>query len=63
MLALSLGYKNYRLIKNSKNINFKIKDFLKCKGPALLEVIIGTGSIKNLIRPRNFKKIKKRFMN
>ena len=37
--------------------------FLNSSGPSLLEVKIGTGSFKNLLRIENLRKIKKHFMN
>ena len=35
---------------------------MKSSGPSLLEVKINPGTIKNLIRPKNFLKIKEEFM-
>ena len=62
-LSFSLGYRNYFLIKNNKNINSVLNRFLNSSGPSLLEVKIGTGSFKNLLRIENLRKIKKHFMN
>ena len=61
-LVKSIGYKNYFKIKNKNKINLTIKKFLKSKGPSFLEVLISIGSIKNLERPKNLTKIKKKFM-
>ncbi len=61
-LSLSVGYKNFFIIKNKKNIKSKIKNFIKAKGPSLLEVKIGIGSMRNLSRPNNLIKIRDQFM-
>ena len=61
-LSSSVGYKNYFIIKDKKNIKSKIKRFIKAKGPSLLEVKINNGSLKNLSRPKNLTKIKDQFM-
>ena len=58
----AFGYKNYFSIKNKESTNLILKKFLNCKGPSLLEVFIDSGSIKDLIRPKDFVKIKNRFM-
>ena len=61
-LVKSLGYKNYFKVNNKlKYINF-IKKLIKSSGPSLLEVQINPGTIKNLIRPNNFIKIKEIFL-
>ena len=61
-LTDSLGYKNYFNIKTRKEIKYKIENFIKSKGPSLLEVKIKNGSFFNLSRPDNLIKIKKDFM-
>jgi len=61
-LTKSLGYKNYFKITKNKNNKLIIKKFINSLGPSFLEVIIKTGSIKNLIRPGNLLKIKKNFI-
>ena len=38
------------------------KNFIKTKGPSLLEVKINNGALDNLSRPKNLIKIKERFM-
>tara|TARA_Y100000816_G_scaffold289387_1_gene275744 strand:- start:77 stop:1180 length:1104 start_codon:yes stop_codon:yes gene_type:complete len=60
--VLSAGYKNYFLIDNKKKIDKVLKKFITINGPTLLEVRIKQGSIKNLGRPKNLKKIKQVFM-
>jgi len=61
-LVLSAGYKKYLEIKNKKNIQGVLKNFLKAKGPCFLEVKIDIGSLKNLTRPRNLLEIKRNFL-
>tara|TARA_Y100000590_G_scaffold465257_1_gene637031 strand:+ start:1484 stop:2587 length:1104 start_codon:yes stop_codon:yes gene_type:complete len=56
------GYKKYFQIKNKQNIILQLKRFLKCTGPAFLEVLIKEGSPKELTRPKNLEKLKKLFM-
>ena len=58
----SLGYKKYVLIKNKKNLSIKLKNFFKANGPAFMEIMIGQGSVKNLMRPKNLLKIKNNFI-
>ena len=40
----------------------KLKAFFKSNGPSLMEIRIRTGSIKNLLRPKNLKDIKENFI-
>lgn len=61
-LSKSLGFTNYLKLENQNDIKNKIKKFLNLKRKVFLEVKIKTGSIKNLIRPKNFLKIKKDFL-
>jgi len=61
-LSYSLGYKNFFQIKNKKQVKIVLKNFIKIKGPNLLEVRIKQGSIKNLLRPKSLITIKKNFM-
>ena len=61
-LVLSLGYKKYYKINKKINLNLKIKNFLKSKGPSFLEVIISNGSLSKLSRPKKLIQIKNRFM-
>jgi len=61
-LSKSLGYKKYVLIKNKKNLSIKLKNFFKANGPAFMEIMIGQGSVKNLMRPKNLLKIKNSFI-
>ncbi|MDC3152577.1 phosphonopyruvate decarboxylase [Pelagibacteraceae bacterium] len=61
-LSKSIGYKHYFQIDDKKNIKLKIKNFIKSRGPSLLEVKISNGTLDNLSRPKNLIKIKERFM-
>lgn len=61
-LAKYLGFKNYYFIDNKKNLNL-INKFLKSNGPSFLHAKIKIGTLKNLVRPSNFTKIKDNFMN
>ena len=59
----SIGYKKYFLLKNKKLIKKTLKSFLDSSGPSFLNVIIDSGSLKNLIRIKNLNEIKKNFIN
>lgn len=61
-LSKTFGYKKYYKILKRENVKQEIKNFLKSEGPSFLEVIISTGTLKNLSRPNNLIKIKKKFM-
>ena len=61
-LAKSMGYKKYFIIKKNSDIKIILPQFLKSKGPSLMNVLIKEGTIKDLSRPKNFKKIKKKFI-
>ena len=61
-LAKHLGFKNYYYINNSKSLH-QIDKFLKSNGPSFLHAKIKTGTLNNLVRPNNFKKIKDNFMH
>ena len=61
-LSKSLGFKNFYLIKEKKDIKIKISSFLKSQGPSFLHVKVKVGTIKNLPRPKDFLRIKKNFV-
>jgi len=63
LLSKSLGYNNYDLIENNKDIKKIIKKFMKKNGPSLLEVKIQSKSMQNLGRPENLIKLKNLFIN
>ena len=60
-IARDLGYKNIFKINDKLNLKNQLVKFLKSNGPSMLEIIIDTGTINNLKRPKNFLKIKKNF--
>ena len=62
-LTRSLNYKKFFIIKNKNELNKKLKIFIRSKGPSFLEIKIKKGSISNLMRPANLKRIKKNFMH
>lgn len=55
MLSKSCGYRNYYYASNLKVLKRKFKGFLNSKGPSFFEVIISSGSIKDLVRPKNLR--------
>jgi phosphonopyruvate decarboxylase len=61
-LAYSIGYKAFFKVDTKKQLRRKIRSFLNSKGPTLFEVCIDQGSIENLDRPKNLKKIKNFFL-
>ena len=40
-----------------------MKKFIKSTGPSFFHIKIKTGTLPNLLRPKNFNEIKKKFMN
>ncbi len=61
-ISKAFKFKNYFIIKSKKDMNRKLKLFLKSHGPSFLEVIIKNQSLKNLTRPKNLIDIKKEFI-
>ena len=63
-LIKSLNYKKFFIVKNKKELNKKMQNFIKSCGPSFLEVRIKNSSMNNLIRPKpgDLKKIIKNFM-
>ena len=61
-LSQSVNFQSYCSIKNKKELEKKLPRFLKKNGPLLCEIFIRNKSIKNLGRPKNFKKLKKLFI-
>ena len=59
----SVGFQNYFIIDNEKNMKNILLKFLKNKGPSFLEVKIKIQSMNNLKRPKNLLSIKNLFMN
>ncbi len=61
-LSKLLGYKYISEIKSIKYLRKNLKKFLNSKGPSFLEIKIRKGTLRNLIRPDNLKKIKENFI-
>ena len=61
-LSKAFGFKKFFFIKKKNNLELTMKKFLQTSGPSFLHVKISTGTLKNLIRPKNFENIKKNFM-
>ena len=61
-LSQSLRYSSYCLIKNKKDFKEIFLKFIKKSGPLFCEILIKNESLKNLVRPKYFFKIKKRFI-
>ena len=57
-----INYKSYTLLTSKSKITSTLKNFLKKKGPSMLEVKIRIGSMKNLKRPKNLLLMKKNLM-
>ena len=62
LLSKSFGFRSYLLINKKLHLKRKLKRFIKMPGSVFLEVRIKSGSIESLGRPKNLKKIKKKFM-
>ena len=58
-VSKGLNYKSYTLLTSKSKITSTLKNFLKKKGPSMLEVKIRIGSMKNLKRPKNLLLVKK----
>ena len=56
------GYKNIFFCREKSNLNRKIKKFLSQKQVSFMEVQTSPKTSSNLGRPKNFKKIKDKFM-
>lgn len=60
--ALSFNFKKYFFINKRQMLTQEIKKFLHNKGPSFLHVKVSVGTLNNLMRPKEFKNIKKNFM-
>lgn len=61
-LSDAFGFKKYFLLNKKKDLKIKMRQFLKSKGPSFFHVKVKSGTLNNLIRPKNFQSIKKNFM-
>ena len=61
-LSQSLGFKKFYYTSNKNNLENLMKKFLKSNGPSFFHIKIQTGTLPNLVRPKNFSKIKEFFM-
>ena len=62
LISKSFGFKKYFLQKNIKGLDKNIKKFLKTNGPAFFEFKIQTGTLENLMRPKDLLQVKNNFM-
>ena len=53
LIAKGLGYKTTLSAESEPELRYSLKELIKCKGPALLEVKVKTGSRNDLGRPTN----------
>ena len=61
LLVKSLVFSNYHYMKSSNDFR-KIDNFLKIKGASFLHVKTSVGTLKKLLRPKNFIKLKEDFL-
>ena len=57
MISKGCGYKNFFYANNILDFKKNFNIFLKSKGPSFFEITINAGTIENLGRPNNLKKI------
>ena len=61
-LSEGFSFKNYFFTYKKKELEKKIKKLLKVNGPSFLHIKIKTGTLKNLVRPKDFLQIERNFM-
>ena len=61
--ASSAGFKKFILTKNNKDLKKNIKKFLNFKGSVFHVVCVKNRTLDNLLRPKNIKKIKEKFLS
>ncbi len=60
-IAQGFRFKTIERIKNERNLEYKLKKFLNSKKISFLEIKIKNDTFKNLMRPKDFIKIKENF--
>ncbi len=60
-LTKSFGFKNYYSANSKSQLNRVFIKFLENKGPSFLHAKVKIGTLKNLVRPKNFSEILKNF--
>ena len=61
-LSEGFGFKDYTFVYKKKELEKKLRKLLKSSGPSFLHIKIKTGTLKNLVRPKDFLQIKRNFM-
>ncbi len=61
--ASSVGFKKFISTKNNKDLKKNIKNFLNFKASVFHVVCVKQETIDNLLRPKNLKKIKEKFLS
>ena len=62
LLASALNFKNFYFSNKKKDLPKKFDNFIKSIGPSFFHIKIQSGTLKNLLRPKNLIKIKNNFM-
>ncbi len=62
-LSQALGFKKFFYTEKINKLDFLMKKFINSPGPSFYHIKIKTGTLPNLVRPKKFEEIKKRFMN
>lgn len=61
-LALSLKFKKFFFTNKRKDLPIKFSSFIKSSGPSFFHIKIKSGTLKNLLRPKNLINIKNNFI-
>ena len=62
-ISNAINFKKYFIINDRKYLKKKLSTFLKYNGPAFLEAKVSVGTLKSLLRPKNFINIKNNFIS
>ena len=62
-ISEAMGFKQSYYTKSLNKLEVLMKKFIKSSGPSFFHIKINSGTLKNLVRPKNFLEIKKKFMN
>tara|TARA_Y100000817_G_C16782466_1_gene511198 strand:- start:190 stop:1086 length:897 start_codon:yes stop_codon:yes gene_type:complete len=62
-IASGFGFKRVYELKTKNDITKKLKKILKSNQPTFIRILVSTGSLKKLERPKNLYEIKNQFMS
>ncbi len=62
-ISQAMGFKKFYFTDKINKLDLLMKKFIKSTGPSFFHIKVNSGTLKNLVRPKKFLEIKKKFIS